>query len=263
MWAICLSTLKGVFRDRVFRGVLCAALLFAFIPVVSSLSMRQVTELAATLSLSLISFILLLLAVFLGGPILWKDMERRYSYSMLGLPLSRTSYLLGKFAGIAIFLLLVSLVLSMAAALAVSLASTLYPPVRPVLWGNFVMALVFDLLKYELLVAFAFVLSTVSTSFFLPIFGAIAVYLAGSVSQQVYDFLQTASAQDLPWVFKQGATIFYYLLPNLSAFDLKVYAIYGLPLALPGLALTLLYWAVYMALLLACATLVFARREML
>jgi len=88
-------TLKGIFRDRVFQGIMALGVLFLFIPSAASLSMRQVTELSITLSLSLISFILLLLAVFLGATSIWKDMERRYTFSVLSLPLSRSSYLWG------------------------------------------------------------------------------------------------------------------------------------------------------------------------
>lgn len=60
-------TLKGIFRDRVFQGIMVTACAFLLIPGIASLSMRQVTELSLTLSLSLISFIMLLLSVFLGG----------------------------------------------------------------------------------------------------------------------------------------------------------------------------------------------------
>ena len=85
MFDVVRITLKGIFRDRVFHGILMAALILPLVPSISQLSMRQVTELSITLSLSLISFILLLLAVFLGGTSLWKDMERRYTFSVLSL----------------------------------------------------------------------------------------------------------------------------------------------------------------------------------
>jgi len=41
-------TIKGVFRDKVFRGILMTALAFFVIPSISSLSMRQVTALSMT-----------------------------------------------------------------------------------------------------------------------------------------------------------------------------------------------------------------------
>jgi len=54
----------------------------------------------------------------------------------------------------------------------------------------------------------------------------------------------------------------YYILPNFSAFDLKVNAIYGLPLAVSGLLLSIGYALVYGGIILALAAMIFARREM-
>lgn len=256
-------TLKGIFRDRVFQGIMALAVLFLFIPSAASLSMRQVTELSMTLALSLISFILLLLAVFLGATSLWKDMERRYSFSVLSLPISRTSYLLGRFFGLALFLCLTSAVLGTVAALVVRVASGIYPSERPVVWGYLLLAILFATLKYILLVAVALLLSTVSTSFFLPIFGTICLFFASGITQQVYDYLHTptALAQVSPLI-RSAASLLYYLLPNLSGFDLKVNAIYGIRPTLQGLGLTLGYFVAYTAILLGGAALVFNRREM-
>lgn len=255
-------TLKGIFRDRTFHGIGVMAILFLFIPVVASLSLRQVTELSITLSLSLISFILLLLAVFLGGAALWKDIERRYTFSVLALPLARRDYLLGKFCGIALFLLLTVGLFCVVSTLVVVYASGLYPAARPILWNTLFLAIFFDTLKYILLVAIAFLFSTISTSFFLPVFGTIAIFLVGSASQQAFDFLQTRAGQELPLLVQGAAKGLYYLLPNFTAFDLKLNAIYSLPLSGQGLLLTFGYFVVYLAIVLWLATAIFSRREL-
>lgn len=255
-------TLKGIFRDRVFQGIMVTAFAFLLIPVVASLSMRQVTELSLTLSLSLISFILLLLSVFLGGTSLWKDIERRYSYSVLGLPISRQSYMVGRFGGVALFVLLAATVLGVAAFAVVFYASSLYPPDKPVVWSNLALCILFDSLKYILLIAVAFLLSTVSTSFFLPIFGAIATFLAGGITQQVYEFINSPGGTTLSPLVKLLAKALYYILPNFGAFDLKVNAIYGLALPLNGLLLTAAYFVVYVGFVLSIAAIIFSRREM-
>ncbi|GFO66742.1 membrane protein [Geomonas limicola] len=262
MFEVFRITLKGIFRDRVFHGILVAAVLLPLVPSVSQLSMRQVTELSITLSLSLISFILLLLSVFLGGTSLWKDIDRRYTFSVLSLPISRTRFLLGRFLGLAAFLLLAALVLGVVACVVVSITAGNYPPDRPVVWGNVFAAIVFDALKYILLVAAAVALSTVSTSFFLPVFGTIATMLVGSASQQVYEYVQSPAGEKLTPLLRQCANALYYVLPNFSAFDLKVNAIYGVPLSGQGTLLTVLYFAVYVAMLLLVATVLFSRREM-
>ena len=255
-------TLKGIFRDRVFHGILMVALILSLIPIISTLSMRQVTELSITLGLSLISFIMLLLAVFLGGTSIWKDMERRYTYSVLSLPLTRTSYLLGRFIGMALFLLLTALLMGCIALIVFWFVSGSYPPDRPIAWMNIVCAVLFDALKYILLVAIAVLFSTVSTSFFLPIFCTISTFLVGNASQQVYDYIHSPAGQTLPVFTRRCATGLYYVLPNFSAFDLKVNAIYGVPLAVKGLALTLGYVIVYAAVVLSIAAALFSRREM-
>ncbi len=262
MTSIIYITLKGIFRDRVFQGIMVTACAFLLIPGIASLSMRQVTELSLTLSLSLISFILLLLAVFLGGTSLWKDIERRYTFSVLGLPLSRQSYLLGRFGGTALFLLLAAFVLGIAACAVVGYTSAIRPPERPVVWETMALCILFDALKYILLIAVAFLFSTVSTSFFLPVFGTIATFIAGGVTQQVYEYVNSPSSISLSPVVKHIATGLYYLLPNFSAFNLKVNAIYGLPVPANGLLLTVAYFIVYVVILLSLAAAIFMRREM-
>ena len=255
-------TLRGIFRDRIFQGIVVAALLFLVVPTISTLSMRQVTALSLTLCLSLVSFILLLLAIFLGGVALWRDIERRYTHSVLTLPMSRSRYLLGRFAGIALFLLTTAVLLGLLAGAVVFLVSTKYPPDRAVAWGAFVAAVGFDVFKCIMLVAIAALFSSVSTSFFLPVFGTIAVYLVGGASQQAYDYVHSAAGQTIAPAIRQCATALYYILPNFSAFDLKVNAIYALPLNLGGLALTAGYGVIYTTFMLLGASAIFARREL-
>ncbi len=262
MLSIIRITLKGIFRDRVFQGIMATACAFLLIPVVASLSMRQVTELSLTLSLSLISFILLLLAVFLGGTSLWKDIERRYTFSVLGLPLSRQSYLVGRFGGVALFVALTASVLAATAFAVVLYSSAIYPSERPIVWSSMAICILFDAFKYILLIAIAFLFSTVSTSFFLPVFGTIATFLAGGVTQQVYEFINSPASKDIAPFVKEVARLLYYVLPNFGAFDLKVNAIYGLPLQIDGLLLTFGYFVVYVGLILSLAAALFSRREM-
>jgi Cu-processing system permease protein len=254
-------TIKGVFRDKVFRGILMTAVIFFLVPAISTLSMRQVTALSLTLSLSLISFILLLLSIFLGGTSLWKDMERRYTFSVLSLPISRTSYILGKFLGIAGFVLLTTIFLGTICCLVVWYVSGAYPPDRPIAWFNVVCAIFFDALKYILLISCAFLFSTVSTSFFLPIFGAISLFFVGSATQGVYDYIHSSVGTSYSPLFIKTVTLLYYILPNFSAFDLKVNAVYGVKLSVSGLAITCTYFAVYTAVVLTLSAIIFSKRE--
>jgi ABC-type transport system involved in multi-copper enzyme maturation permease subunit len=256
-------TFKSFLRDKILHAILAAvSVLFLLVPALSIFSMRQVQELAITLSLSLSSFVLLILATILGASSIWRDLERRYALSILGLPISRTSYVLGKFLGIAAFIAVCALLLSIAACLVIAVSAGLYPADQPIHWMYIFIAITGTALKYILLSAVAMVLSTLSTSFFLPFFGTISLYLAGSASQGVYEYLSGAYGRQLAPPLLALIKGVYYLVPNFSAFDLNVNAIYGLPVSWPGLVYTVAYFTAYLAILLCLAAWSFARREL-
>lgn len=258
-----LLTLRWALRDRILHAVLGVALfLFLLVPVFSVFSLRQVQELAITLALSAISLVLLILATLLGSSSVWRDIERRYTSSALSLPFSRSSYVLGKFCGIALFVVGCAVFLGGVAGVAIYLSSLGYPSDLPIHWGNIAAAMAVDALKYLLLSAFALLLSCLSTSFFLPFFVTLAVYFAGNASQEVFEYVSGPFGKKmgpaLLWLVK-GV---YYLIPNFTAFDLKLQAIYGLPLPAGGLALTVLYFLVYTSILLSLAVWTFSRRQL-
>ena len=256
-------TFKWAYRDRVFHALLGGALLlFLLVPAFSVFSMRQVQELAVTISLSGISFVLLVLSVLLGASSIWRDLEKRYSAAVLGLPISRTSYVLGKFAGIALIIVCCALFLGVVASLAITCSSLQYPSERPILWLNVWAAIGADCLKGILIAALALLFSALSTSFFLPFFGTISLYLAGSASQDVYEYITGDYGRSLSTPVLLALKAVYYLLPNFAAFNLKVQAIYGLPLPATGLVYSFLYFIVYTMVLLSLAVWCFSRREL-
>lgn len=256
-------TLKWALRDKIFHAVLgVAVVLFLLVPTFSLFSMRQVQELAITLSLTAVSVVLLLLSVLLGAFSVWRDIEKRYVTSVLGLPLSRASYLLGKFSGIVLILASCSLFLGCISFLVIKIAAAQYPSEISIQWLNIAVAMLFSTLKYILLVAVAMLLSSFSTSFFLPIVGTISVYLAGSASQDVLEYISGDYGRTISPLFKMMIKIVYYLLPNFAAFNLNVQAIYGLPLAAISLGYTCLYFILYTSIVLYLTVWIFSRRDL-
>jgi ABC-2 type transport system permease protein len=53
----------------------------------------------------------------------------------------------------------------------------------------------------------------------------------------------------------------YYVLPNLAPFDVKAEVVYGMPISMRTVGLTLVYAAVYIMLLLSAAVAIFRRRD--
>jgi ABC-type transport system involved in multi-copper enzyme maturation permease subunit len=257
------TNLRAILRDRILYAVLAVALLMLLlVPSMSTFSMRQVQELAISISLSASSFVLLIVALLLGSSSIWRDVERRYLASVLTLPVSRTHYLLAKFVSIGLFLVACAAVLGLVAALVVTIAATQYPSDTPVSWTLFVLALAADTVKYIVLASVAILLSSVSTSFFLPFFGTIAIYLTGSASQEVYEYVAGQAGQELSSLALAATKGAYYLLPNFAAFDFKVQAVYALDVSLSAILYPLVYSVIYLGLVLVLAAWIFNRRQL-
>jgi len=255
--------IKWVLRDRVLQALVGVALLLLFlVPAFSVLSMRQVQELSITLSLSAISLVLFVLATLLGSSSVWRDIEKRYTASVLTLPYSRGSYLFAKFFAISLFLIMSAIIFTAVASVAIWFSSTLYHSSSPLRWIYIVNAVTFDVMKYILLTAIAILFSSLSTSFFLPVFGTISMLLAGNASQEVFDFLtKDATGAKMSLVLRLAAKFFYYIIPNFGAFNFKVSAIYPVPLQVEGLLYTLIYFIVYTGIVLCISIRVISRRE--
>jgi len=181
--------------------------------------------------------------------------------SILALPSPRGSFILGRFVGIALFLIVSTIVFTLLAYILVPLAASINPPDRPAVWSNILLAFGFDVCMSILMAAVSILLSCVSTSFALPFFCSIAIYLAGSASQQVYDFLHSTAAINQSAFVKSAGDLLYYLLPNFDAFDLHLQAIYGLPLDFAQLLTTFMYFVFYVGILLVLSIVIFERRE--
>jgi len=255
--------LRWIIRDRILQALAAVSLfLVMLVPAISAFSMRQTQELAVTLSLSFVSFALLIFALSLGSTIVWRDIERRYTYAVLSVPLERGSYILAKFGAVAIFLVTAALFIGVCSYVAIFISAMKYPSQIPVQWGMIAVAIGMDALKYMLLAAIAILVTTISTSFFMPFFTGISIFLAGSASQEVYEFVTSVNGEKLGVTARFLAKCVYYILPNFSAFNFKLQAIYPLPVDLRQIGYVALYFLVYTALTLSAAVWIFSRREL-
>jgi len=178
------------------------------------------------------------------------------------LPISRANYLFAKFISISFFLIACAIVLGLVSAVVVMITTNQYPSDTPVSWSLFFLALAADTIKFMLLVSVSILLSAVSTSFFLPFFGTIAIYLSGNASQEVFEYISGQYGQNLsPFVLSAIKGI-YYLIPNFSAFNFKVQAVYALDVPISSILYPLAYSLLYIGVILVLSAWVFNRREL-
>jgi ABC-type transport system involved in multi-copper enzyme maturation permease subunit len=254
-------TLKTTIKDRIFLVILSMLLLFTSVPVFASFSMRQIQEIAITISITLNSFILLFLAMFGGVATIWRDIERKHTYTILSYPITRHSYFLGRFIGFIIIMLIITVLNFMVSCVMINIAASTYKSQLPIVWGSIGIAFFMTFLKYVLLMGYGFFFSAFSTSFFTPFFSTIAIYVAGNASQGVYDYIMKSSehSETLKNIIK-GV---YYIFPNFSSFDFTAYATYALPINYQSVLMTIVYFSIYLMIIASFGIIVFSKRDMM
>src|SRR5690606_35786833 len=116
LYAIALNTFREAVRDRVLLGALgVAALALGLALFIAELPLDQQLRVVEDLGLAITSLFTVLVAVFLGSSLLYKEIERKTLYMILPRPLHRHEFLLGKYLGV--LLTLVVLVALMGALL--------------------------------------------------------------------------------------------------------------------------------------------------
>lgn len=262
-FALAMVTFKGGVRDRLLHGVFIAALLLIITtPLFSSFSMRDVPGVAASYSLSMISMIGVLLAVFLGGNLIARDIQSRSIYSVATLPISRSRYIVEKYLGLALLLCSSVAILGTLNWLGLLGISLGYPAERPISLLNYLAYLFFDAEKLLILAAVLVFFSALATSTLLPMLLTLAVYAVGESTEKVKFFIETVEgAKNVSPALRAISQVIYYLFPNLSLFDLKTQATYTLPLNPTVLLLTAMYGAGYVLVMLTLACAVFRKRD--
>ena len=258
-------TFKGGIRDRTLFSIFILALtLILSIPLLSSFSMRQVAVVACDFSLSITSFIGLLLTIFVGNNLIAKDIDRRSIYTVISLPIKRTEYLIGKFIGLILLLFISIIILSIFSFIAVYFTEILYPQEInfTISWLNFIIANVFIFFKLIIIASVVFLFSTVATSSFLPLALTIIFYFVSESVEEVKAFVETTTGKErvsLPVIYV--AKFVFYIFPNFEAFNFKQHTIYSLSIDSLNLLYLSSYSLLYTSIIIIISILSFQKRE--
>jgi len=248
------NTFREAVRDRVlYNLVFFALLMIAAAILVGQVSIGIEQIVIISLGLSAISVIGLLMAVFIGVGLVSKEMDKRTLYALLAKPVRRWEFLLGKFGG-----LLLTLVVNTAAMAAGLFAALLY--VKHPLESSDAMVLVavyFILLKLALVVALALLFSCYTTPLLAILFTA-GLYVAGLFVHEMRGFQSDTMAPAVQAFLRWLS----YLLPNFENFDVMASAAHGRAIPATLILQNTAYSALYCAVVLAAAAAIFSRRNL-
>ena len=230
----------------------------------ASFSPRQPKTVALDVGLSGMRFSLVLFALFWVQELVGREVERRTVMYALSYPVSRGSYIIGRYLGILGLLALAALLLSMLLWLTtLSVGGAYDQSFHPGLGWPFWITIFGVWVDAALVAAFALWIASLSTVPMLPVALGAAFAVAGKSLGAVIDYLARGADNDPEFVSRFSPLIetVQWVLPDLSRLDWRVWPMYELSPGFPAIALSLLMATGYAVVMLALAVMTFSRRE--
>jgi len=192
------------------------------------------------------------IAIFVGVGLVYKEIERRTIYAIFSKPVGRGEFLVGKYLGLCLTLLVNVVVMGLGVSLALVYVSKGWDPLIPTIWP----AVFMIYLELMILTGVALLFSSFSS----PALSALLtffVFIIGHFSSDLKNLSASMGSARTRWLF----TGLYYLLPNFSNYSFITPAAHGRAPSMTFALAAALYAFVYIAVILALATLVFSRRN--
>jgi Cu-processing system permease protein len=251
--AIARNAFREAVRDRVLYNLVLFVLLLTGTSIfIGELSGGQERKVIVDLGLSAMLLFGMFIAIFVGVGLVYKEIERRTIYAVFSKPVGRGEFLVGKYLGLCLTLLVNVLVMGVGVSLALLYVSRGWDPLIPTIWP----AVLLIYIELMLLTAIALFFSSFSS----PALSALLTFLifvAGHFSADLKILAVALGSTGARWFF----TGLYYALPNLANYSFITPAAHGRTPTAGFVFATALYALVYISVVLAAATLIFNRRN--
>jgi len=251
--AIARNAFREAVRDRVlYNLVLFVLLLIAGSMFLGELSAGQESKIIVDLGLSAMLLFGVFIAIFVGVGLVYKEIERRTLYAILSKPIGRGQFLLGKYLGLGLTLLINVAIMGVGVSLALAYIHRGWDPLVLKIWPA-ILLIYFELM---LLTGVALLFSSFSS----PALSALMtffVFIIGHFSGDLKSLASSAGNVAARALFRA----LYYLLPNLTHYSVITQTAHGIAPDAGAIGLAAAYTVVYSAVLLAAATLIFGRRN--
>lgn len=249
-----LALTRAGFREAIRNRVTVVVAVFAIAlilltSVVMNVTVFSLDRVVTDFGLGVMSLILIGLTIFMSVAMLSREIERRTVFLVVSRPLSRTTFVVGRYLGMA-FTLTVLLV-AMSAIYASQIFFFGVPPTMAMLAA--IGGLWFELLLLSAMGVFF-------SSFAGPVTSTVCVVALYLIGHWTPDLHALASALPSLWLRRLGE-LTYYVMPNLDRIDFRQHAAYGASVDLGEFlsgGAAALAWAV---LFLTAATVIFQRRD--
>jgi ABC-type transport system involved in multi-copper enzyme maturation permease subunit len=249
--AIALNTFRESIRDRIFYSLLAFAfLMLGFSMILGNLTIGDDIKIIKDFGLGAISLFGTLIAIFVGIGLVYKEMEKRTIYVILTKPIARWQFLLGKYGGLSLTLMIEVIVMT------IGLFALCYYYEPKIPW-DLMYAIVPIIFKLQLILAVALFFSAFASPFLSGLF-TLGVFIIGHSSGE----LKALADKTDDLFLRKICDFLYYALPNLENLNFKAEVVHHLPISHGEIVFSLAYAVLYTALIILLSVIIFQRRDM-
>lgn len=244
------NTFKEVIRDRILYAILAFALLFLLSTILfGSISLGEDIKVIRDFGLAGIYIFGIIITIFLGTSLIYKEIERRTLYTVLSKPVSVSDFILGKFLG-----------LYSAIILTIIIMSAVYLVVVAAKGGGFdalgLLAILFELFEIMIFISLAIMFSSFARPFAAMIYSVLILYIGHSLSI-IVKYTEKSGG-----ILNYLAVSLYYLMPNLEKFNIRNIVVHNQAVSLSQTLMALIYAILYSSILLILANSALKRQEL-
>jgi len=255
--AIAVNTFREAIRRRVLIGILVVVVFVSFFSLVlGEMSLHQEARVTVDITLAGVSFFGSLTAIILGVLLLYSEVQRRTIHTILAKPLNRWEFVLGKYAGMALTLLVL--------VAAFSAVMFLVLRVQGVPFGAAIgKALILAFVEVLVVAAVAEFFSSFASPFLSGIF-AFGIFVVGRITPQLRAAIESAGSG----VIETVCTVALYAVPNLHLYsvsggvdDGEYVSVHSDFVGWDYIGAATAHGVLWIALLLVAAIVIFSRRD--
>ncbi|HNR13518.1 MAG TPA: ABC transporter permease [Thermodesulfobacteriota bacterium] len=248
--AIAVNTFREALRDKVLYSLVFFAFVMIFTSVIlDHITVGEQTKIIKDFGLAAISLFGVLVAIFVGIGLVYKEIERKTIYNILSKPVHRYQFIVGKYIGLVMTLGIVTGLMSLLFFLLLycyegRVDIVLLPAIGMIM------------LELMLVTAIALLFSSFSTPILSGLF-TLSFYIIGHLTQDLLALGKRFSGTSLEY----GATALYYLIPNLEYFNLKGTVVYHIHQTPQYYLFTVGYGLLYCLIIILLSVAIFQNRD--
>jgi ABC-type transport system involved in multi-copper enzyme maturation permease subunit len=262
-YLIALNSFREAVRDKIPYVVLLSAIaLAAFSVLLGEWSVFDREFVVKSLTISVMSISGLFIALFAGVGQIQKEIQKKTIHTLLAKPVSREAFLLGKYIGLLILIALHVILLSLTLFFVLwAIDGSISVPV--------IQACYLVFWELAIVLAFAVLFSTYSSSTLLSSIFSVGIYLIGHLSNQILKEVYFAYriSDEGSFLYERGEFVYniakgiHYIFPNLFKFNASMQAAHSITLEASYIMWSSLYAVGYSGIVLCLAALLFRKKD--